>query len=297
MNMSTRLFIGSSTEGKQVARAVQAELADITDPEVWDQGTFVLNRSFLEGLIQSAHSFDFAVIVATADDFRTSRGEDDKVPRDNVIFEIGLFLGALGRDKAFLLVPSDTDIKLPSDLAGINLATYKAQQLATNAQAAVGPACTKIRETIKASASAVVEDLSGIWYAAHLSRDEKGAVATSWHEYELEFSESGQVTGTMEDKLSKARWIFQVEGAYTNEGILALILRTDKLGLLGAQFHYMLEPDGKNIGVIASYDRQNVPFTTLIVLSQNHDLVEKADLVHEFSTERQSFIVGSQLGK
>jgi CRP/FNR family transcriptional regulator, cyclic AMP receptor protein len=40
-------------------------------------------------------------------------------PRDNVIFELGLFMGALSRERTLVLVPKGMDFKVPSDLLGM----------------------------------------------------------------------------------------------------------------------------------------------------------------------------------
>jgi predicted nucleotide-binding protein len=45
-----QMFIGSSTEGLPVARALQAELENDVDAKVWDQGVFGLSDSSLEAL-------------------------------------------------------------------------------------------------------------------------------------------------------------------------------------------------------------------------------------------------------
>jgi predicted nucleotide-binding protein len=49
-------------------------------------------------------SFDFAILVLTPDDLTQSRGKQQPSPRDNVVFELGLFIGALGRDRVFMVV-------------------------------------------------------------------------------------------------------------------------------------------------------------------------------------------------
>jgi hypothetical protein len=299
-----KLFIGSSKESIEIARAIQAELAEDAYGTVWDQGIFKLSEPFFISLLDVLERSDFGVFVLSPDDLTKIREEAVLTARDNVIFELGLFFGKLGRDRTFYLIPDEVDdLHLPTDLLGITYAKYYPNRIENNLRAAVGPACLQIREHMRTHLKSFkevdqlisevdVENLSGIWYAAHLSRSEKGAIAISQHKYELEFSEVGKVTGKMKDVLSKAKWTFNIEGEFTNEGVLVLILRSDKLGLLGAQFHYILEPDGKNIGVITSYDRQNVPFTTLVVFSRNP--VEEADLNQEFTSWEQSFIVRPQ---
>jgi CAP12/Pycsar effector protein, TIR domain len=68
--------------------------------------------------------FNFAVFILSPDDVRTLRGESSKVPRDNVIFEMGLFIGSLGRDCVFLITSDKRDAKLPGDMGGVNVETW-----------------------------------------------------------------------------------------------------------------------------------------------------------------------------
>lgn len=66
--------------------------------------------------------FDFGVFVATADDLTLTNDKIVIEPRDNVILEMALFLGAMGRDKSFLLV--EDGIKLPTDFSGIYMPRF-----------------------------------------------------------------------------------------------------------------------------------------------------------------------------
>ncbi|MBI1851507.1 MAG: nucleotide-binding protein, partial [Planctomycetes bacterium] len=70
-------------------------------------------------------------------------------PRDNVIFELGLFMGKLGRFRTFLVYNEDEDIKIPSDLAGVTHATFRRRETDRNIRAQVSPACTKIEDAIR----------------------------------------------------------------------------------------------------------------------------------------------------
>ena len=93
--MSSRptVFIGSSSEGLDIAEAVQALLDNDCEVTVWTQGVFLLGLSNLENLTRKLGQYDFAVLVLTPDDLVKSRGVEQAAGRDNVIFELGLFMG------------------------------------------------------------------------------------------------------------------------------------------------------------------------------------------------------------
>jgi hypothetical protein len=139
------LFIGSSSEGLEFARAVRALLARDAEVTLWDEGFFQLGSTFIESLVNQLARFDFAVLVLTPDDLTTSRSIDALSPRDNVIFELGLFTGGLGRARTLLLYQRDARVKIPTDLAGVTAATFDWPRQDNNYQAAVGPACDMIR--------------------------------------------------------------------------------------------------------------------------------------------------------
>ncbi|MEM9304235.1 MAG: TIR domain-containing protein, partial [Pseudomonadota bacterium] len=72
---------------------------------------------------------------------------DYLVARDNVIFESGLFIGSLGRLRAFVLKPADDTMRIPSDLAGVTVATFEHE--ADNLAVSLGPACQRIKKEIE----------------------------------------------------------------------------------------------------------------------------------------------------
>jgi CAP12/Pycsar effector protein, TIR domain len=142
------LFVGSSSEGLDIANAVQLKLQTKAVVEIWNEGLFELGKGNLENLIKLLPKYDFAVLIATPDDAIESRRSKSASPRDNVLVELGMFVACLGRDRAFLLRADGVDLKIPSDFAGVSHATYDHKQSKSNALSAVGPACTLIGQAI-----------------------------------------------------------------------------------------------------------------------------------------------------
>ena len=139
------MFIGSSVEGKHIADMIQEDLDYEVDSTVWHQGVFGLSGGTLETLVATLDEYDFATLVLTADDLLEKRNISGKSPRDNVLFELGLFMGALGRHRTFIVHSRTNPPMLPTDLAGISTATYEERP---KLRAALGPACTKIKRAI-----------------------------------------------------------------------------------------------------------------------------------------------------
>lgn len=142
------IFIGSSTEGLDVARAVGYQLQDDAEVTIWSEGFFEPTHGTLETLVTSLSKFAFAILVLTPDDLVFSRELSAHCPRDNIIFELGLFMGHLGRSRTLIVCDSQLLVKLPSDLAGISIVRYAGNREDGNLIAAVSPACTLIRKAI-----------------------------------------------------------------------------------------------------------------------------------------------------
>jgi hypothetical protein len=84
-----------------------------------------MGTTTVEALEVQMGQSSFAVFVATPDDNVTKRDRTKLAPRDNVVLEFGMFMGRLGRERTFLLVPKAVkDLHLPSDLLGVTLGTY-----------------------------------------------------------------------------------------------------------------------------------------------------------------------------
>ena len=124
--MRPTLFVGSSSEGLDVAYAAQRNLEDDADVVVWTQGIFELSKSYLESLLDALGEAEFGLFVFTPDDISRIRGTKVTTARDNVVFELGLFIGRLGRGRTYVLMPKGVaDFHLPSDLLGLHTATYR----------------------------------------------------------------------------------------------------------------------------------------------------------------------------
>jgi hypothetical protein len=148
--MKQRIFIGSSTEKLDIARAIEANLARDHEPTVWDEGIFELSKDTLSGLLDRLECSDAAVFVLAPDDLMQLRDHTVATARDNVVFELGLFIGRLGRDRTYFVVPSGHgNLHLPSDLLGLVAAEYNPARSDGNWDAAVNPACRRIRSAVE----------------------------------------------------------------------------------------------------------------------------------------------------
>ena len=70
------------------------------------------------------------------------RADEVTTARDNVLFELGLFMGALGRERTFIV--TEKSVRLPTDLAGIATVSFQRGEGA-NMVANLGPVVTKLQ--------------------------------------------------------------------------------------------------------------------------------------------------------
>lgn len=120
------IFIGSSSEGLHIAKVIHKNLAKFPCVStLWSKGVFEASKTTIEDLMRMTKDSDFAAIVFTPDDITKSRNKSKSSPRDNVVFELGLFMGALSRERTYIVAPKDLDIKIPTDLFGITCLTYE----------------------------------------------------------------------------------------------------------------------------------------------------------------------------
>jgi hypothetical protein len=143
------VLIGSSHEGIDVARALQMNLKDEANTLIWHDQVFSVGEYSLDSLLRSLDTIDFAILVLTPDDLVSRRSSSATSPRENVIFELGLFMGRLGRSRVFVVMEEDSSIRLPSDLAGVTVARFRRHH--SDLLAALGPASIYIRQQVRAA--------------------------------------------------------------------------------------------------------------------------------------------------
>ena len=143
------LFLGCSTEALDIAREIQAGLTRDALVQIWTDGVFHPSKSAIEDLCALTHNVDFAAVLLTPDDKTRSRHKQKMSPRDNVLLELGLMMGAIGRERSFFVVESGLDLKMPSDLLGITPISYQPIIRPEEIQARIGPVCTEMRRIVR----------------------------------------------------------------------------------------------------------------------------------------------------
>ena len=138
----TKIFIGSSTNGLSRAKALKENIETKSDGKiectVWNEKRlFKLSYATIDSLINIADDLKnnngYAILLFTPDDEVTlNKGKTGKesihmCPRDNVVFEMGLFMGSLGRDHVICVRPENKDLRILSDWKGMTDALYKYQ--------------------------------------------------------------------------------------------------------------------------------------------------------------------------
>jgi hypothetical protein len=194
-----RIFLGSSGKQEKLIQALTRGLEDVAHVVPWTT-SFNPGTTTLERLLELTHEVDFAAFVFAQDDWTTNSplaspqpGSGQASPRDNVVFEAGLFGGILGMRRTFILHASGS--KLPSDLLGLTAVRYG--EATTPAEIRI--INQKLRKAIENEGR--VARIEGLWWQFSLtertarepsavsllriSRDRDGALVVagrSWHE-------------------------------------------------------------------------------------------------------------------
>lgn len=179
-----KIFIGSSKKGLNIAKKVKENLSKFNDCFLWSEpDIWETNISTFANLIRMSNYFDFGVFIATADDLTETKGQLVIEPRDNVILEMALFLGAMGHNKSFLLV--EEGIKLPSDFNGIYMPRFN----------------TKKKKSIDEACKIYEEKIEEHYKLGHLSLYPTTALAIGYYKnFVTDLVESIQIVGTLESQ-------------------------------------------------------------------------------------------------
>jgi CRP/FNR family cyclic AMP-dependent transcriptional regulator len=138
-NNPVKIFIGSSLEGLSRAQRLATCLAkdrETVQVILWNK-VFGNNQYPLEVFANKLNEWDFAAVIWTADDLTKSRLRTSPSPRDNLVFEAGLSIGRLGRERTFILIPGRTagsGLKVPSDLKQAALMEYRKADMSDAAE-------------------------------------------------------------------------------------------------------------------------------------------------------------------
>ncbi|HEY7028001.1 MAG TPA: TIR domain-containing protein [Gemmatimonadales bacterium] len=169
-----RIFLGSSGKQQKLLQALTRGLEDVAEVEPWTT-SFNPGTTTLERLLELTREVDFAAFVFAHDDWTTNPpGSDPSAsgqasPRDNVVFEAGLFGAALGMRRTFILHARDA--KLPSDLLGLTCVRYSG----TITPAEMKAVNEKLRQAIESEWRAA--RIEGLWW--QLSQTERTTLEPS----------------------------------------------------------------------------------------------------------------------
>ena len=237
-----RIFLGSSGKQAKLLQALTRGLEEIAHVDPWTT-SFNPGTTTLERLLELTREVDFAAFVFAQDDWTTNSPTAEPAqtpgqasPRDNVVFEAGLFGGALGMRRTFILHAKGS--KLPTDLLGLTCVRYDGSTTA----AEVKLVCQKLRGAIENEGRAT--RIEGAWWQFSLTaRSAKEPSAVSLLKISRGRNGALEVTGRAwceNGKLSARYW---------SEAVKA---REDASGGGGGIFYYWkgerpLDPDAPQL--------------------------------------------------
>jgi hypothetical protein len=157
-----RIFLGSSGAQAKLLKAITRGLGDVADVEPWTT-TFNPGQSTLDRLVELSQEVDFAAFVFAQDDWTTTDASEsgEASPRDNVVFEAGLFGGTLGIRRTFILHADGA--KLPTDLLGLTTVRYDP----ATSPAEIRAINEKLRNAIEAEGHRGA--IEGLWWQLSLT--------------------------------------------------------------------------------------------------------------------------------
>jgi len=191
-----RIFVGYSSDQEKLVRSIVSHLKQDAEVIPWP-GLFQLSHGILEDLVAALREVDYAIFVFAPVDPTSIKGKKQLAVRDNVVFELGLFMGHLGRDRCFILKPQqEEDARTLSDLHGILTAPYL-----PGSDASLAKACDRVLKQIRTgprkSVAALTDAIAGEWieiknnpgkdrpYAlVNFSKNDQGNLVIRGHSYD-----------------------------------------------------------------------------------------------------------------
>jgi hypothetical protein len=146
---SPSLFIFSSSEERDVAAAIGRLLNNDARIKFWDEGFHPGSGGFTETLLAQVEDMDFALFLLTPKDALHNIVGPGRRIRGNVLFELGLCIGRIGRNRTFVLASASTAHDLLPDLAGLTIISYSESRANRNLAVELDPACSLIRAAIQ----------------------------------------------------------------------------------------------------------------------------------------------------
>lgn len=172
------IFVGSSSAQLPLVTNLVLALEDKAEVKEWTRA-FAPGVTTLNGLMSQANEVDFAAFIFGPDDWTESRSVKSASPRDNVVFEAGLFGAVLGWDRSIIVHAKG--VKLPSDLEGLTLIKYdgkgdperQAQLIGAKLAAVIG-------KVGRRGSGSLAGQMEGYWWQFSLSsavKIERGALS------------------------------------------------------------------------------------------------------------------------
>lgn len=149
MQSLPRVFVASSGEAVRLAQAVEQNLRS-AEVRVWSTpDVFYPGHNLIDELNRNLKHSDFGVFIFAGDDELKIKGQKLQAVRDNVILELGMFIGHLGKERSFIIQPKGISLRLPTDLLGVLTLDYDKDRAREEPASALRAACTQIEDAIK----------------------------------------------------------------------------------------------------------------------------------------------------
>lgn len=134
-NKKLKIFVASSLEAKEEDKFVRTVLEENNIEAVTWKDIFHTGEFNLDSLLNITQKIHGAIIISTCDDKIWYRGTESMAPRDNILFEMGLFIKALGTKHVALVFCKNENgdsPKIPTDIQGLNVIFFERGKKAAN---------------------------------------------------------------------------------------------------------------------------------------------------------------------